>query len=89
MDKQVHPTFYNEYDYFSMLGLKLIHVNKGAPDDIPASHSTSPENHFNMHRLGMDKQLLSTFYNECDNLSMLGFKSIHVNNIVREQLQYE
>ena len=28
MDKQFHPTFYQAYDYLSMLGLKLMHISK-------------------------------------------------------------
>ena len=28
IDKQFHPTLYWAYDYLSMLGLKLIHVDK-------------------------------------------------------------
>ena len=31
MDKQFHPTLHWARDYLSMLGLKLIHVSKGAP----------------------------------------------------------
>ena len=31
MDKYFHPTHYWTCDYLSMLGLKLIHVSKGAP----------------------------------------------------------
>ena len=31
MDKLVHPTFYNECNYLSMLGLKLNHVSKRVP----------------------------------------------------------
>ena len=31
MDKQFHPTFYKTCDHLSMLGLKLIHVNKEDP----------------------------------------------------------
>ena len=32
MDKSFHPTISWACDYLSILGLKLIHVNKGAPD---------------------------------------------------------
>ena len=31
MDKHLHPTIYNGYDYLSTLGLKLIHVSKKDP----------------------------------------------------------
>ena len=35
MDKWFHPTLYNEYNYLSMLGLKLMHVLvKGATKTI-------------------------------------------------------
>ena len=38
MDKQFHPTLYNECNYISTVGLKLIHVSKLGPrrTDIPA-----------------------------------------------------
>ena len=31
MDEYFHPTVYDECNYLSMLGLKLIHVSKMAP----------------------------------------------------------
>ena len=31
MDKQFHPTLYNELDYFSRLGWKVVHVDKKGP----------------------------------------------------------
>ena len=34
MDKYFHTTIYNLYNYFSMLGLKLIHVSKGVPGGV-------------------------------------------------------
>ena len=34
MDIQLHTRLYNGCDYFSMTGLKLVCISKGAPDDI-------------------------------------------------------
>ena len=34
MDKLFQSTFYNKYNYFSMLGLKLIHVSEMSPNSI-------------------------------------------------------
>ena len=41
MDKLFHLTLYNGYNYLSMLGLMLIHVNKGASGMLYLSYAAS------------------------------------------------